>query len=319
MSILITGAAGFVGCNLARAFLKKGKKVFGIDNMSRGRLDNLGECLKDPHFQFKQVDMVSDAFADVVREFHQKEAITEIWHMAANSDIPAGVADPNVDLRDTYMTTFNTLLVMKELGIPVLAFASSSAIYGDLKGVALVEDIGPLFPISNYGAMKLASEASISAATEGFLKHSYIFRFPNVIGVPATHGVVYDFIGRLRQDPTRLDVLGDGTQQKSYLHVEDLIDAMLFVRDKATDRLNVFNVGTDDEGVTVKFIAEETVAVAAPGAKISFGQGNKGWVGDVPKFRYSIDKLRALGWAPREGSEGTMRRAIRQIAAQEKL
>lgn len=319
MSILITGAAGFVGCNLARAFLEKGKKVFGVDNLSRGRLENLGACLDNPAFRFERVDMAEDAFLATMRNFHREEPITEVWHMAANSDIPAGVADARVDLRDTYMTTFNTLLAMKELGIPVLAFASSSAIYGDLQGVPLVENIGPLFPISNYGAMKLASEASISAAAEGFLKHAYLFRFPNVIGTPATHGVVYDFISRLREDPSRLDVLGDGTQQKSYLHVEDLISAMLFIRDKAQDKLNVFNVGTDDEGVTVRFIAEETVAVAAPAAALHFGSGNKGWVGDVPRFRYSIDKLRALGWAPREGSAGTMRRAIRQIAAQEKL
>ncbi len=320
MSILITGAAGFVGCNLATTFLQQGKAVFGVDNLSRGSLLNLKACMTNPNFGFEAVDITDyAAFLSTVQRFHQKDPITEVWHMAANSDIPAGVADAHVDLRDTYMTTFYTLQMMKELSIPVLAFASSSAIYGDLGNVALVENCGPLLPISNYGAMKLASEASISAAAEAYIQQAYIFRFPNVIGTPATHGVVYDFIHKLRKNPATLDVLGDGTQQKSYLHVEDLVDAMLFVRTQTSERVNLFNIGTDDAGVTVRFIAEETAAVVAPDAKLVFGQGNKGWVGDVPKFRYSIDKLRALGWQPREGSAGTMRRAIRQIAAQENL
>jgi UDP-glucose 4-epimerase len=318
MSILVTGAAGFVGCNLVDALLKTGNRVVGVDNLSRGRLAYLAPFQGRSDFAFEKVDIADDkAFAAVMDRFHAADPITEVWHMAANSDIPAGVADARVDLRDTYMTTFNILQEMKRLKIPLLAFASSSAIYGDLEGKTLVENIGPLFPISNYGAMKLASEVSISAAVEGHLERAYLFRFPNVIGTPATHGVVYDFIDRLRRDPSKLDVLGDGTQQKSYLHVEDLVDAMLFIRKNAKDKLNVFNVGTDDEGVTVRFIAEETVAVAAPGAKLVYGTGNKGWVGDVPRFRYSIDKLRKLGWSPREGSAGTMQRAIRQIAAQE--
>jgi UDP-glucose 4-epimerase len=167
--------------------------------------------------------------------------------------------------------------------------------------------------------MKLASEATITAAVESHLKQAFIFRFPNVIGVPATHGVVYDFVRRLRVQPKQLEVLGDGTQQKSYLHAEDLIDAMLFVRRKAKERVSCFNIGTDDTGVTVKFIAEETVATVAPGARIAYGTGDRGWVGDVPHFRYSIDKLRALGWQPKADSAATMRRAIVQIAAQETL
>jgi UDP-glucose 4-epimerase len=239
--------------------------------------------------------------------------------MAANSDIPAGVADAAIDLRDTFMTTFNVLQAMKLLQIPVMVFASSSAIYGEITDRALAEDTGPLFPISNYGAMKLASEAAITAAAESYLKQAFLFRFPNVIGVPATHGVIYDFVRRLRGQPGRLEVLGDGTQQKSYLHVEDLIAAMLFVRGKAKERISCFNIGADDEGVSVRFIAEETVAAVAPGAHITYGKGDRGWIGDVPRFRYSIDRLRALGWQPEGNSAETVRRAIREIAAQENL
>ena len=237
--------------------------------------------------------------------------------MAANSDIQAGVVDPQVDLRNTFLTTFHTLQMMKELGIGVLAFASSSAIYGNHGTATLSEDTGPLFPISSYGAMKLASEATISAAVESFLDRAYIFRFPNVIGVPATHGVMLDFVRKLKATPGRLEVLGDGTQRKSYLHVEELIDAMFLVREKACDEINCFNIGADDDGVTVREIAERVVREVSPSASIAYGQGNKGWVGDVPTFKYSLEKLRRLGWQPRLGSAEAIGRAVKQIAAQE--
>jgi UDP-glucose 4-epimerase len=320
MAIVITGVAGFVGCNLTRELLARGETVFGFDNLSRGSFSNIAEFESDPRFAFEQLDLNdSDAFASSVRAKHLSTPVTEVWHLAANSDIPAGVADAEVDLRDTFMTTYNTLKVMKEVGIGRLAFASSSAIYGEIPGATLTEDIGPLLPISNYGAMKLASEGLITAAAESYLDRAYIFRFPNVIGAPATHGVVYDFVKKLHANSAKLEVLGNGTQQKAYLHVEELVEAMLYIRDHADDKVNYFNIGSDDDGVTVRFIAEETVSVVAPGAEISYGTGDRGWVGDVPKFQYSIAKLHSLGWRSKSNSQDAMRRAIRQIAAQEGL
>ena len=318
MSILITGVAGFIGTNLAEFMLKKGNRIIGIDNLCRGSHKNLEKIINNPLFTFKKIEMTNlTEFREAIAHFYKIEYITEIWHMAANSDIPAGIQDPKIDLRDTFMTTFNTLQIMKTFGIRVMAFASSSAIYGDLGDRPLVEEIGPLLPISNYGAMKLASEAVISAATENFLEKAYIFRFPNVIGIPATHGVILDFMKKLKNTPFELEVLGDGTQQKSYLHVEELIDAMLFIRNNSTEKLSVFNIGAGDEGVTVRFIAEETVRALASNATISYGKGNKGWIGDVPKFTYSVKKLIDLGWEPRLGSKEAVRKAIRQIIAQE--
>ncbi len=239
--------------------------------------------------------------------------------MAANSDIPAGIKDANIDLRDTFMTTFNTLQLMNEFGVGTIVFASSSAIYGDLGGRPLTEDVGPLLPISNYGAMKLASEAAISAAAESHLLRAYLFRFPNVIGVPATHGVMLDFVRKLAATPEQLSVLGDGTQQKGYLHVEELVEAMLFIRDNALEKVAVYNIGPGDDGVTVRFIAEQTVREVAPGARIVYGQGNKGWVGDVSRFTYSVDKLRTLGFKSRLGSADAVRLALKQIIAQERV
>lgn len=318
MSILVTGAAGLIGANLIRRLLDAGQRVTGMDNLCRGTLANLNDLLNHPEFSFARVNLDDiEAYRSALITAHAASPIQEIWHLAANSDIPAGVNDPAVDLRDTFMTTYNTLLLMAELGIDTLAFASSSAVYGDFGHQAIDEDAGPLFPISNYGAMKLASEAAISAAAESHLKHAYIFRFPNVVGVPATHGVILDFIRKLDVTPGQLSVLGNGTQQKSYLHVEELVDGMLFIREQAGDRLNYFNIGTDDAGISVRRIAEHVVAKVAPAAQLSFGTENRGWVGDVPRFRYSIAKLENLGWRPRLSSEEAIVRAIEQIARQE--
>jgi UDP-glucose 4-epimerase len=237
--------------------------------------------------------------------------------MAANSDIPAGVEDPTVDLRRTFQTTFETLVVMRTLGIPRLHFASSSAIYGDVPDRAIAEDYGPLEPISNYGAMKLASEAQIRAAVESYLERADIFRFPNVVGVPATHGVIVDLVRKCHATPSGFDVLGDGSQQKIYLHSDDLVDAMLFIADQAAGHYNVFNIGPDDEGVTVAKIAEAVRDRVAPTAAIRYGQGSKGWTGDVPRFRYATDRLATLGWTPKLGSAGAIRRAVDEIADQE--
>ena len=318
MAILITGAAGFVGANLATVLLGRGEGVVGFDNLRLGSRRNLEPVLGQRDFAFDAVDLADiAAYRTALRAAHSHNRVTEVWHLAASSDIPAGIADPHVDLRDTFMTTFNTLLLMRELGIETLAFASSSAVYGDLGDQSLTEDTGPLFPISNYGAMKLASEGAISAALESYLQRAYVFRFPNVVGIPATHGVILDFVRKLRSTPGRLEVLGDGTQRKGYLHVEELVDAMLFVRDSARDRLNYFNIGAGDEGVTVRFIAEKVVERVAPGAQIAFGRGSKGWVGDVPRFTYSITKLSKLGWRPKLGSAGAICKAVDQVAGQE--
>lgn len=320
MTVLVTGGAGFVAVTLIQRLLDAGHAVLAIDNLSRGLESHLAFAHNNPHFAFARVEMTdADAYLEAVRSHRQLGDITDVWHLAANSDIPAGIRDPGVDLRDTFMTTFNTLNVMEQIGARHLFFASSSAIYGDHGDAPLTETTGPLFPISNYGAMKLASEAAITAAAEKFLTRALIFRFPNVVGVPATHGVILDFITRLRAQPNRLDVLGAGTQQKAYLHVSDLVDAMLFIAENSREKVDAFNIGPIDSGVTVRWIAEQTVAAVTPGTSILFGTGDKGWVGDVPRFHYRIEKLQALGWTPTLDSAGAVQRAIWEIARQEGL
>jgi UDP-glucose 4-epimerase len=316
MAILVTGGAGFVAASLIKKLLGS-EPVFAVDNLSRGSLDNIADFPQTENFCFRKADLADEAdYRAAVTDLTRQEAITEVWHLAANSDIPAGVRDASIDLRDTFMTTFQTLKIMEEFGIRRLFFASSSAIYGDLQDTLLRENTGPLFPISNYGAMKLASEAAISAACERFLEQAVIFRFPNVVGVPATHGVILDFMHRLRQTPEYLQVLGDGTQRKAYLHVQDLVQAMLWIREHVHTKLDVFNIGPEDEGITVRRIAEEVVAAVSPQAELRFGTGNKGWTGDVPRFRYSVAKLQEAGWTSTFDSLTAIRRAVREIAAQ---
>jgi len=312
----MTGAAGFIGSHLVDRLLERGCTVLGVDNMKLGRRANLAHALENKRFKFVELD-VNDApiFLRTVRQQSHDKPFDITWHMAANSDIRAGVADAEVDLRDTFMTTFNVLKVMRELKIPQIAFASTSAIYG-MHDKKLIEDLGPLFPISNYGAMKLASEACISAALEAYLQRAWIFRFPNVVGSRSTHGVIYDFVQKLKANPNELEVLGDGTQEKPYFHVTDLLDAMLFIVERATEKLSFFNIGTAETVTTVRYIAEAVVKQMSPAAAIRYTGGNRGWVGDVPKFNYSIQKLKRLGWSPRLTSQAAVDRAVEEIVAE---
>ena len=318
MTILVTGGAGFIANTLVDSLLSSGDSVICLDNLCRGAVSNIARFTEKNSFRFSAVDLADlDAFRSCLDLHAELGPISEVWHLAANSDISAGIVDSGVDLRDTFMTTFNVLRIMEERKIGELLFASSSAIYGDLGEKELTETTGPLFPISNYGAMKLASEAMITAAAEKFLGRALLFRFPNVVGLPATHGVILDFVRRLRANPDRLDVLGDGSQRKSYLHVTELVEAMLFIQGRVAKKVDVFNIGPTDAGVFVRDIARETVAAVAPGARLRFGTDNKGWVGDVPRFAYSTAKLSALGWTPKLGSLEAVRRAIGEIKSQE--
>jgi UDP-glucose 4-epimerase len=308
----VTGAAGFIGSHLVDALLARGDRVVGVDNFVLGRRANLERALRSSNFVFEELDVNEPERCGAFLQSQAKDgAFDTVWHMAANSDIQAGVTNPDVDLRLTFLTTYNTLKVMQALGMTELVFASTSAIYGELPG-PLTETSGPLFPISSYGAMKLSSEAVISAALERFLKKAWLFRFPNVVGGRATHGAIYDFLAKLKRNPAELEVLGDGSQEKPYLHVSELVEAMLLLHGRAKERLNVFNISPEGTATTVRHIAEAVVRAAAPGARLRYTGGRRGWIGDVPRFSYSIEKLKAAGWQPRLTSDQAIERAIRE-------
>ncbi len=295
--IIVSGGLGFIGTNLVEQLtLKETSHIFILDNLRLGSKKNL---VKSSKVSFINVDLSDKIKTKEALEKIQKVAkIKEIWHMAANSDIPSGITNPDIDFKDTFLTTYNLINNLDVVNLEKIHFASSSAIYGDHGEKKISEETAPLFPISNYGSFKLASEGILSAFVEKNHCKLYIYRFPNVVGTPATHGVIFDFIKRLSLDPNKLSVFGNGKQKKQYLHVNDLISAMFAIRLKSFQKRNVFNIGPLDEGIEVSEIAELTVSKFFNGAKIEYGNSDKGWIGDIPKYKYSVENLLKLEWEP---------------------
>jgi UDP-glucose 4-epimerase len=317
MLTVVTGGAGFIGINLVARLLDEGGGVAVVDDFSGGSRVALAPVSGCDRMMVVEADMSDRGAADRAFDAIARAGqVSAVWHLAANSDIGRGVADPDLDLRRTFLTTHECLRQARRLKIARVCFASSSAVYGDHGDRRLSEEDGPLLPISNYGAMKLASEASLAAATEAFLDEAVIFRFPNVVGAPATHGVIFDFISRLHADPNVLEVRGDGTQRKPYLHVSELLDAMLLAAAAPLRGPRIYNIGPADDGVDVRWIAERVVERVSPAARINFGSGPKGWTGDIPRFRYATERISALGWRPSLSSEEAVVRAIEEIATQ---
>ncbi len=318
MTVFITGVAGFVGANLAASLVARGERVVGFDNLSRGSRRNLQPLLANPAFSFDAIDLADlEAYRRALGEAHARGAITEVWHLAANSDIPAGIADPGVDLRDTFMTTYRHARADEG------AANRHACVRFQLGGVRRPRRSPPVRRVwTAVPDLELRrDEARLRRRDQRRARKSPRARVR--VPLPERHrdsGHARRDL-RFRAQATRhadeLDVLGDGSQQKSYLHVEDLVDAMLFICARAPERLACYHIGAEDEGVTVRFIAEQVVAAVAPAAHISYGQGNRGWVGDVPRFAYSVAKLTKLGWRPKLGSAQAVRKAVAQVAEQE--
>ena len=313
-AILLTGCAGFIGSNLTHYFVSQKKIVIGLDNLKLGNLKNLNRSIEEKNFFFKKLDISNfTELSHYIIKITKKYKIETIWHLAANSDIKDGFNDPDNDYKNTFLTTYNLIKISKKIKVKNFVFASSSAIYGDLKNKKISEDSGPLLPISVYGAMKLASEGIISAAKESFLKKIYIFRFPNVVGYPSTHGVIHDFIKRLKKNPFKLDVLGNGKQKKIYMHVDDLINSMNYIVKNSTKNVSLFNLGPRDNGVTVKFISKEVIKYFNKNKKIMFQKKTKGWMGDVPIFRYSTKKFKKFAPKIKTYSRNAIIKAVKEL------
>ncbi len=306
MNILVTGGAGFIGSNLCERLVSLGSTVTAADNLLLGKRAHLAALEGRGDFRFVELDVSGPAGVDALFEQGRFDCV---FHLAANSDIARSHADPSTDFGHTLGTTWAVLEATRRHSVKEIVFASTSAIYGEMPG-CIREDQGPLLPISHYGAAKLASEAFISSYAANYGIRAWMPRFPNVVGPRSTHGAIYDFVGKLRRTPGRLEVLGDGSQVKPYLHVDDLLDAILLAKARMKAAVNVFNVGGDTR-CTVRRMAEIVVEESGLDAAIVFTGGDRGWVGDVPKVDYDTTRIRSLDWAPKRDSEQSVRAAAR--------
>ncbi len=314
--ILITGAAGFIGSNLIKYFLKHTNyQIIAIDNLSLGQEKYLPK--NNGRFIFKKIDISSQKDLKILEICLKDKEIYSLWHLAANSDIPAGVKDSYLDFKNTFLGTYEIIKLLKNKNLKQIHFASSSAVYGNHDSKKINENSGPLLPISNYGAFKLASESFLSSFVEETNTKLYIYRFPNVVGTPSTHGILFDFISRLNYDSTFLKVKGNGNQRKQYLYVDDLITAMIIGSSSLNEHRNILNIGPSDNGITVKEIAELTIQEYGKKSEIIYGKTIAGWKGDIPKFNYDISKLKSLDWVPiYKSSYDAIKVALKEIIYQ---
>jgi UDP-glucose 4-epimerase len=310
MNDLVVGGAGFIGSQLCDALLARGDKVVCLDNLMRGTMQNLDEAHKHQNFLFIKGDATDQTLLQKILKENKTDFV---YHLAANSDIQASANDPSIEFTDTCTSTWSILSAMRNCGVKKLFFASSSALYGFLKNGETFSEESPMTPISYYGSAKMASEGFISAFTYMNDMDSLVFRFPNVIGKRLTHGVIFDFINRLKNNPNELIVLGNGTQEKQYILCDDLINAIMFLAPN-NKGLNIYEVGTEG-ATTVKYIAETVVSMMKlHNCKIVYGSDNFGWKGDVPHFQYDLAKIHKTGWKAKftsnEAVEITIKRAI---------
>lgn len=308
MGDLITGGAGFIGSHLCDRLIGKSNQVIVLDDLSLGRKENIAHLCSHDEFQFIEGDILQPGLLEMIFDKHEVE---RVFHLAANSDIAESNEKPDVDLDRTFLTTYRLLDCMKNFDVKKIIFASTSAVYGEADG-EISESFGPLQPVSHYGAGKLASEAFVSSFVENYGLTAWIARFPNVVGERATHGVIFDFIKKLKANPMKLEVLGDGEQCKPYLYVKDLVDAILFMHEKSRKKLNVYNLGVSSR-TKVKRIARIVIDEMGLNAEIQYTGGSRGWVGDVPEFSYNLSKIHDLGWASNTSSDEAVRKAVRAI------
>ena len=310
MKVLVTGGAGFIGSHLVERLLKEGNEVIVVDNYTLGKKENLASVLENKNLEIIECNIdETENFCEKLIDYN----IDIIYHLAANSDIQKGGQNPEVDFRDTFMTTRSVLELMRRKNIKKLFFSSTSAIYGDKMGIPLKEDLGDLRPISYYGGAKFASEALISSYTHMNDLNVVMFRFPNVIGPHLTHGVIFDFKKKLERNPKELEILGDGTQQKPYVYVLDLIDAIMMLTKDIKKGIEIYNAG-DETSTSVLTIANIVCEeLGYKDVEYKFTGGNIGWKGDVPKFNFNLEKIHKAGWKASHTSDEAVRDTVRSI------
>lgn len=308
MKVLVAGGAGFIGSHLIDALINEGHQVVCIDNFFIGTKKNIEHLKDSSSFKFYELDLTE---TDKLNKIFEEEKFEYVFHLAANSDIQASAKDPLVEYKNTYSTTVSILECMRKNDVKKLFFASTSAVYGDKRGVKLAEEGTDLKPISYYGASKLGSEAIINAFTYMNDMSTLVFRFPNVIGPRLTHGVIFDFVKRLKEDPTHLRILGDGKQSKPYIYVLDLIDAIM--KFKNVDKgVTTYNCGVEGKTSVTK-IAEIVCEKMNLNIPFEYTGGEGGWKGDVPTFEYDLSKIHNAGWNAKYNSDEAVEKTVENV------
>ena len=307
MHIIVTGAAGFIGSTLVDRLLADDHQVTGIDNLSTGQRRFVEGALAHPKFLLVEIDLLD---LDALKKAFIGGQL--VFHFAANADVRFGIEHPRKDLEQNTIATYNVLEAMRSNGIKRIAFSSTGSVYGEADVIPTPENAP--FPIqtSLYGASKAACEGLIAAYCEGFGFQSWIFRFVSILGERYTHGHVFDFYKKLQADPTRLHVLGNGQQRKSYLYIQDCIDAMLTAIDRATEKVNVLNLGVDgycQVNDSIGWICKEL----GVSPKLDYAGGTRGWIGDNPFIHLDTKKVQSLGWQPKLTIQEGVVRTIRYL------
>jgi UDP-glucose 4-epimerase len=311
-SVVVVGGAGFIGSHLVRTLLARDgvERVVVYDNFTSGRLWHLESVADDA-----RLEIVEGEVEDLDRLTATLQDATAVVHLASNPDIAAAMSDPTIDFHQGTALTHCVVEAARRSSVGLMLYASGSGVYGDLGELEADESYGPLLPVSTYGASKLAGEALICSYCHMFGMRARAFRFGNVVGPNQTHGVGFDFVRKLLADPTRLEIMGDGAQSKSYVHVDDVLAAVLLSGDRGAEPFAVHNVATGDY-ITVSEIADlaiECLGLEPASVELNFTGGDRGWKGDVPVVRIATDRIRALGWSNALSSRDALAASMRSM------
>ncbi len=304
MRSIVTGGAGFIGSHLVDKLVSAGDEVIVIDSLVSGDLNSISSHLNERRITFVRADLLTDTWQTYLVNADR------VYHLAADPDVRESSLSPDKQLNNTIIATHRVLEAMRMFHVPEIVFTSTSTVYGEASIIPTPESYTPMEPVSVYGAAKLACEALISAYCHSFSMRSWIFRFANIIGARSGHGVITDFIRKLKTNPAELEILGDGKQTKSYLEVKECIRAIMFVVNHTKNTVNTYNIGSED-WISVTEIADIIGEEMGLSPSYRYTGGRRGWVGDVPMMQLDITKLKTLGFVPEVSSRESVRLAVR--------
>jgi len=311
LKALVTGGAGFIGSHLVDYLIKDGREVRVIDNLASGSRENLAQWSDDPRLEILEADLLDGAALDGALM-----GCDEVYHLAANPEVNAKNASPEDHFRQNIEATYNVLEAMRRSGEQkFIAFTSSSTVYGEAETIPTREDYGPLVPISLYGASKLACEGLLTAYASMYGFRAIIYRLANVVGPRSNHGVIYDFVHKLREKPDELEILGDGSQSKSYLYIDDCITGILKGIERG-NKVDIYNIGSWDRTNVLEIAETVKDEMGLTGARIQLTggvDGGRGWRGDVKIMQLDMTKLKSVGWTPKYGSAEAVRLTARSV------